>query len=244
MQTQEEIDAALQRSIGRMAALEKGMSGRVVLGVVSTAKYYAPRIVAQLAKAVPDIELVLKVGNRRTTISELERGAYDLCIMGRPPRGFQPNAIPMADHPHVIIAAPDHPLVGQKGLTADDIVRERFILREPGSGTRVLATRFLSTSRTLGDSSTIEMDSNETIKQAVMNGLGIALLSAHTISDDFQSGRLAVLNVSGTPIARVWYLITPNAGHDFSGATNVVAKWILENVEQYLPNIDLTWCRP
>lgn len=231
---QEEVSAALQRSIGRIQALDNGNSGRTVLGVVSTAKYFAPKIVAQLHRSKPEIEVVLKVGNRREIIAGLERNEFDLCIMGRPPRMPDLRAVALADHPHVIVAAPDNPLASRNGLSLDDIIHEKIIMREAGSGTRMLAGRFLSDANYIGQTDLVDMDSNETIKQAVMSGLGIALLSAHTIRDELEQGRISVLDVRGTPIRRKWYLLAPGVGNDFQNCNNTVYEWIVENSARIL----------
>lgn len=230
----EQIVATLNKALGQIDALENGYRGRVVLGVVSTAKYFAPRIVANLRRALPQIEVVLKVGNRSETIAALEDRAYDLCIMGRPPRAPILNWAPLADHPHVIIAAPDHPRVGQRGLNVADLMHDPFILRETGSGTRILAGRFLSDADYLGQLSLVEMSSNETIKQAVMSGLGVSLISAHTIMDERALGRLAVLDVTGTPILRKWYLLSQPDEEGMTDATAQVHDWLLANHAQFL----------
>lgn len=199
--------SALTRAVGSIDAMKRGLAGRVVLGVVSTGKYLAPSIVAELKRTYPDIEVVLQVGNRDRTISDLSSGRIDLAIMGRPPRQPDVLAYNIGDHPHILIAHPDHPLVTSGKADKADILKENFIMREPGSGTRILSMRFLDQ---LGEGATFsftEMESNESIKQAVIAGLGIALISAHTVIEELKSGRLAIVRAARLPIVRHWFVL-------------------------------------
>ncbi|WP_164871702.1 LysR family transcriptional regulator [Solirhodobacter olei] len=242
VRTEAQIEALLDRALREVTALQQGRTGTVVLGAVSTAKYVAPKIVALLDTEYPGIEVVLKIANRQDTIAALGRGEYDLCIMGRPPRSPLTEATALADHPHLIIAPPGHPLTGDRRIHAAELARERFILRESGSGTRLLAERYLGQ---LGDVlriERIEMDSNETIKQAVMSGLGIALISADTVANEVETGRLAVIRAEGTPIIRKWYLLTP-LDLKPAPATRVIGAWIGANGGACFPGHEvLTRC--
>ncbi|MRX51212.1 LysR family transcriptional regulator [Paracoccus sp. S-4012] len=200
-------EAALARAAAEVAALRRGDAGRVALGVVSTAKYFAPGLVRALTDAVPGAEITLRVGNRAETIADLAANAVDLAIMGRPPREPQVDATPLGPHPHGILLPPDHRLAGRAAVTAADLAGETFIAREPGSGTRILMTRWLDRIGEGREFRTLEMDSNETIKQAVIAGLGIAFLSLHTAAEELRGGRLALLGAPGLPIQRTWYLV-------------------------------------
>ncbi|WP_319825456.1 LysR family regulator CbbR [Thalassovita sp.] len=201
------VDTALDACIENLRALKAGLSGVVVLGVVSTGKYFAPYLVAQLRAAYPDIDVILKVGNRDTTINALTQRSIDLAIMGRPPRSPAVLAETVGEHPHVIIAKPDHPLAALEDVPALDLLNETFIAREHGSGTRILMTRYLDRIGNGTPYNTIEMGSNETIKQAVMAGLGVAMISGHTVMEEVHSGRLAVLKRADLPILRHWFLL-------------------------------------
>lgn len=201
------IDAALTQAVQQVLAFRDGRAGRVTLGVVSTAKYFAPRLVKVLRSLHPDIEVVLEVGNREQILGDLERMHFDLAIMGRPPRMPPNEAWPLGPHPHGVIAPPDHPLAGMAGLTAADLSGETFIAREPGSGTRILMMRYLERLGEGAPRSLVEMGSNETIKQAVMAGLGIAFLSLHTVADELRNGSLITLPAPGLPVERHWFLV-------------------------------------
>lgn len=230
-----QMRATLRRALSEIRSLEEGHTGAVVIGAVSTAKYFAPRIVALLDRDFPKIDVSLRVSNRSDTIAGLARGEFDLCIMGRPPREPLSDAVELADHPHVLIAAPDHPLAGADRIEPEALASDRFILREGGSGTRLLAERFMGRFSSYGGAKRIEMDSNETIKQAVMSGLGVALISAHTVSNEVHDGRLVVLNAVRTPIVRKWYLLSARE-FEPTPAARVVGDWIQANCQRCLPD--------
>ena len=201
------VHSALENCLQQVRALRDGQSGVVVLGVVSTGKYFAPGLVARLQQHYPGIDVVLRVGNRDMIMRALQQQALDLVIMGRPPRRPVMETVVIGDHPHVMIAPPTHPLAGQKNVSAKDLMAETFISREGGSGTRIMMIRYLDR---IGEGTpyrSIEMGTNETIKQAVMAGLGIALISQHTVTEELNSGRLMTIESAGLPIARKWFLL-------------------------------------
>ncbi|MBN9076078.1 MAG: LysR family transcriptional regulator [Rhizobiales bacterium 65-79] len=181
--------------------------GSLRLGVVSTAKYFAPRLMAAFMADFPGIEMRLKVGNRAQTIDSLKNHDLDIALMGRPPDDVPVRAVVIGDHPLVIIAAPDHPLVRQRDISKEIIAGESVLLREPGSGTRTSMEIFMRGVTGWMDSPAIEMDSNETIKQSVMAGLGVAFISGHTVSYELEAGRLALLDVVGMPLRRQWFAV-------------------------------------
>lgn len=202
----ERIEAALQDCADAIEALQGTARGRIAVGVIGTAKYFAPFALAAFNRAQPGLELRIYVGNREEIVAGLGSLDMDLAIMGRPPDDMPIERTVIGDHPHVIIAAPDHPLAGRPGLDLAQVARETFLLREPGSGTRDLMRRVFADAG-LPLPSGVEIGSNETIKQAVMAGMGIALLSAHTIAAELRDGRLAILPVAGLPITRQWFVV-------------------------------------
>jgi DNA-binding transcriptional LysR family regulator len=202
-----QIDSLLGRAMHRVEALRAGHTGRVELGVVSTGKYFAPALVALTRKALPDIEIGMTVGNRAQITAAVADRAVDLAIMGRPPRLPPVEAHRLGEHPHLFIASPAHPLAQKAKLDPLELFEETILLREQGSGTRILAERFLDAAGEGRTFQSLEFDSNETIKQAVIAGLGIAFLSVHTIDAELETGRLAVLKVEGTPIVRAWFAV-------------------------------------
>lgn len=200
------VEAALRDCGEAIEALQGVARGRIAVGVIGTAKYFAPFALAAFGRGQPNIELRISVGNREDIVAGLASLEMDLAIMGRPPDDIPVERAVIGDHPHVIIAAPGHPLATRRALKLDEVARETFLLREPGSGTRDLMRRvFADAGLTLP--SGVEIGSNETIKQAVMAGMGIALLSAHTIAAELRDGRLTTLSVQGLPVTRQWFVV-------------------------------------
>jgi DNA-binding transcriptional LysR family regulator len=180
--------------------------GRVRLGVVSTAKYFAPRLLAQFLKAHGGLDVKLKVCNREHIIEQLQGFSIDLGIMGRPPEGAKLAGVPFAPNPLGIVAAPNHPLSLRSEISPEDLEQERFIVREPGSGTRIAMDGYFADVG-INVNTIMEADSNETIKQAVMAGMGIGMLSLHTVRLELAAGRMAVLRVAGLPLRRQWFVV-------------------------------------
>lgn len=236
LQAEAQIATALARAGREVAALRQGHSGNVVLGVVSTGKYFAPFLVATLLRALPQIEVTLRIGNRDAILAALAGDELDLAIMGRPPREPAVIADPLGPHPHIIIAAPDHPLASQDPVTPGDLLTQTFLSREEGSGTRILMTRFLDRIGEGAPWRAVEMGTNETIKQAVIAGLGIALISQHTVSEELRSGRLIALRGIGLPIQRSWYLLR-RADRQPSPATARISDEILTMRGAFLPQL-------
>lgn len=206
IETAARIEAALAECTEALKAMRGLGRGRVLVGLVSTARYVVPRALAAFAKLHPGIELRLLVGNRAETLAALERLELDIAITGYPPGDMAVDRQAIGSHPHVIIAAADHRLVSRRRLQLADLADETFVVRERGSGTRLLMERLLAKAG-LRPRIAMEVDSNETIKQAVIAGLGIAFLSAHTIAAEVETGRLVVLPVAGLPVVRQWYAV-------------------------------------
>jgi LysR family transcriptional regulator for metE and metH len=206
LKTTKRIDFALSECEESLAVLGGVERGRVSVGVVSTAKYFAPMVLAAFQKAHPKVEIRQQVGNRETTLDALQEFELDFAITGRPPKKFAVDKAVIGDHPHIIIGPPDHPLAPRRRLVLSDLVEETFLLREQGSGTRLLMQRLFSDAG-LNPHVGMEIGSNETIKQAVMAGLGIALISAHTAAAELRDGRLIAFPVTGLPVVRQWFVI-------------------------------------
>lgn len=230
----DEIDTAIDRAENRLRALKQGAEGHVVLGVVSTGKYFAPNIVAAFGRARPKVRVTLSVGNRSEVIAGFDRNAYDLVIMGRPPAHIEAERVVLGDHPHVLIAPPGHRLLNDPDVLPEDLLQETFLAREVGSGTRTLTNRFLER---VGDGrpfEVVEMGSNETIKQAVIAGLGIAIISEHTCGAELAEGRLATISMPGLPLVRQWYLLH-RKDRALDDAARALRDFIHERRSELLP---------
>ena len=195
------------REAGEALAALKGVeAGRLKIGVVSTAKYFAPSLLAEFRRRHPGVEVQLTVHNRGTIVRLLAENEIDLAIMGTPPGEFETVAREFADHPLVFIASPDSRLAQKRRIDPRQLAEETLLIREPGSGTRSALERFLVEHGVVAGK-VMELGSNETIKQAVMAGLGISFISEHTIGLERSVGRLVRLNVNGTPVNRQWRLV-------------------------------------
>jgi DNA-binding transcriptional LysR family regulator len=200
------ISTLLREAEDAMKALQGAGGGELSLAVTSTAKYFAPQLLAEFRRSHPEARLRLAVSNREAVVRELTENTVDLAVMGRPPRGIETEAAPFASHPIGIIASPAHPLAGRKRVPLERLAGETFIIRERGSGTRA-AMEHVFAERGFRARDTLEMSSNETIKQAVMAEMGVAFLSTHTIGLELRAGRLVLLAVSGLPVMRQWFVI-------------------------------------
>ena len=187
-------------------ALKGTGGGELHIAVTSTAKYFAPKLLAEFRGAHPEVKVRLAVSNREAVVQQLADNSIDLAIMGRAPRGLDTVSASFAKHPLAIIAAPEHPLARRRRIALRDLAGETFLIREPGSGTRSAMERAFA-AHAFHPAETIEMSSNETIKQAVMAGMGVSFLSLHTVGLELAARRLVVLRVAGTPVKREWFVI-------------------------------------
>lgn len=202
----------------------KGMKrGRLRLGVITTAKYFAPEVLGEFSLLYPGIDVALKVTNRERIIERMRNNEDDLYIMGQAPsEEMEVESFPIAPNPLVVMAPRYHPLVGQKKIPLKRIAEEPFILREPGSGIRDATLRAFD-SMGLRPRVRMELGSNEAIKHAIVGGLGLSVLSLHTLTLEGIEGPVALLDVQGFPIIRQWYLVYPK-GKELS----LVARAFLE----------------
>jgi DNA-binding transcriptional LysR family regulator len=180
--------------------------GRLNVAVISAGDYFFPRILAEFARRHPGVILNLTVHKRAELLHQLADNATDLAIMGRPPEDLETLNAPFSPHPYVIVAPPGHALARRRRVPMSALARERFVVRERGSDTRAsMADAFGA--RLARIDIAMELKSTETVKQAVIAGLGVAFLSAHTVTLERQAGHLAVLDVQGFPFMRSWYVV-------------------------------------
>ena len=203
----------LDEALSRLKGLDKG---ELNISAVSTTKYFAPRLLAAFSQLHPQLKVRLDVGNREKLLTALAQNDVDLVIMGRPPEELDLESRPFMDNPLVIIAPPQHPLAQEQHIPPARLEGETFIMREPGSGTRAATERFFAehdAKLTAG----MEMNSNVAIQQAVESGLGLGLVSRHTLGRELSLGLLVILDVIDTPIQRHWYIVN-RPGKRFSSA--------------------------
>lgn len=230
----ERVEAALTDCAAAIDALRGIGGGRVSVGVISTAQYFAPHALAAFRQAHPTMELRIQVGNRADMIAGLERFNLDVALMGYPPEHFPVDRAIIGDHPHVFVAAPDHWLAARHGIPLSDIAREACLIREPGSGTRALLLSLLPAG---APGPRIEIGGNEAIKHGVMAGLGIALVSAHIVAAEVASGRLVILDVDGLPVVRQWFAVR-RAERRLLPASEALWAFLCRSGNQFLPVTD------
>lgn len=189
-----------------LAALKGVNQGTLDITLISTAKYFAPRYLARFCTPYPGVKLKLTVCNRAALLQRLMDNETDLAIMGHPPEGLDIVAESFAPNPHAIIAPPDHPLARAQRIPWRCLAGENFLIREPGSGTRRLMERVFR-DHGMSVNATMEISSDETIKQATMAGMGLAFLSLHTLELERQTGHLVALDVVGMPVMRNWFVV-------------------------------------
>jgi DNA-binding transcriptional LysR family regulator len=239
----ERVEAVLADCIAGVAALRSLTNGRVTVGVVSTAKYFAPQMLAAFARIHPGIDIKLVVCNRADIITAFKDGRLDLGVMGRPPEDVAVESTLIGDHPQVLIAPPTHPLSRRRAILPHEITGESLLMREVGSGTRLMAERFLAR-HAIKPHIGMEIGSNETIKQAVIAGLGIAFISAHTIAAEINDGRLVVLDLVGLPEIRQWFTVRV-ADRRMMPASGALWDFLVAKGHRFLPTLkDFRRVRP
>lgn len=234
-QTALEVEAALARLDETVNGLKGLSSGMVKAGAVSTAKYFAPALIAGFKRRHPIIDVRLTLGNREEIIKALGDFTIDCAVMGRPPKGLPVEAAVFGDHPLIMIAGPEHRLAGGVGLSTNELSGETLLVREAGSGTRTSMEIYLGD--LIADPSIhyVEFGSNETIKQAVMAGLGIAFLSAHTVAEEVKAGRLVAIDLEGLPIRRQWFIVR-RRDKTLSPPARAFLDFVVHSGTQFLPH--------
>ena len=200
--------------------------GRLQVVVASTAGYFAPRLLTAFAKEHEGVTISLDLTNRENVLRQVMDNETDLAVMGQPPDEYDLESEPFMENPLVVIAAPDHPLASNKRIPLKRLQDEVFVVRERGSGTRSATERFFR-EKEINWKSGMEMTSNEAIKQSVMAGMGLGVVSLHTLELELEANRLAVLNVTGFPIMRSWFLVH-RRGKRLSPVAQVFRDFVLQ----------------
>jgi len=211
----------------------RGLSrGRLRVAIVSTAKYFVPRLLGEFSRKYPEVEVALEVANRDRVIERLKANLDDIYVMGVPPASMALNIEPFMENPLVVIAPAGHALADKRRVSLKRVATERFIQREQGSGTRLAAERFFE-ERDVVLNIKMDLGTNEAIVQGVAGGLGLAVLSNHALGSRAVEAGVVVLDVQGFPLKRSWYIVTPEgkklsvvakAFHDFLLDTRTAGK--------------------
>lgn len=201
-----EIARQLEETEEVLESLKGVKGGHLDISVASTANYFATHLLAVFAKHYEGIRFSLDVTNRKVLLRQLAANEKDMVIMGKPPEGLGLEAEPFMENPLVVIAAPDHPLVAEKAIPLSRLQEQTFVVREKASGTRIATERFF-VEHEMALNTSMEMTSNEAIKQAVEAGLGLGIVSVHTLALELETRHLVILDVEHFPIQRHWYLV-------------------------------------
>lgn len=204
----QDIFLRLEEVEERIARLRKPGGGSLRIAVSTTAKYFAPRMVAKFWERFPGVEISLTVLNRQNLLNRLATGVDDLYVFSNPPEDIDVVLHTLLPNPMYLYAAETHPLAGRRHIDFATVAREPFIMREAGSGTRVVAEALFE-SQGATPNVRLELGSNEGIKQAILGGLGISLLCQHVMGAGTQHEGLVALDVEGLPLQRWWYLVYP-----------------------------------
>ena len=200
------IIAQFEEAEAAMTQLKGVSGGKLNVAVISAGDYFFPRLLVEFIGRHPGVTLNFTVHNREGLLAQMAANLTDLAVMVRPPHEPEMESVAFAPHPYVIVAAPGHALVGERQIRLARLLREPFVVREKGSDTlhsmqEAFGTQFAQVKAAM------EIRSTETIKQAVMAGLGIGFLSIHTIGQELKNGSLKLLDVNGFPVLRNWYVV-------------------------------------
>lgn len=227
--------AQLEMTLADLRGLKQG---HLRLAATTTAKYFVPRLLGPFRHRHPGITISLQITNQQQILDRLAHNLDDLYFTGPPPEKLDISLRPVLENPLVVIAPRNHPLAQEKNISLERLVKESFILREPGSGTRTSVEHFFAENR-VEIRVEMEIGSNEAIKQAVVGGLGISILSRHSLALEGTKGPLIVLDVEGFPIYRHWYIIYP-AGKQLSVVAQTFLEYVLSEGRQIIEQTTLT----
>lgn len=226
------ISHLLDEADGVIEELKGMRSGKLAISVATTASHFATRLLASFAKQHEGITISLDITNREMLRLQLEQNERDLVIMGQPPKGLDVEADEIMENPLVMIAPAGHSLAEKNQIVLEDVANEYFVVREKGSGTRGAIERFFEQNGVTFKTG-IEMTSNEAIKQAVEAGLGLGIVSIHTLELELETKRLQVLDVQGFPIRRHWYIMQ-RSGKRLSPAAQAFKIFVLEKAKEFI----------
>lgn len=219
----------------------KGMKrGRLRIAGITMAKYITPEILGEFSRLYPGIDLSLKVTNRERVIERMLENKDDLYILGQmPDYETAVDMHPFSPNPLVMLAPRNHPLVGKKNIRLKDIANESFIIREPGSGIRDAMMRCFA-EKGVQPKIRMELGSNEAIKHAIVGGLGLSVLSLHTLTLDGRDSPVEILDVEGFPIVRQWYIVYPK-GRELSLIARTFLEFVIENEPRVRDRMQKKW---
>ncbi len=229
--TCQEIFHKLEQLEMTVADLKGMKQGQLRLAVITTTKYFVPRLLGPFCQEYPGVDVSLIVTNHERVIDRLANNQDDLYVMSQLPENLDVTVHPFLDNPLVVMAPKTHPLASEKNIPLERLAEEPFIMREPGSGTRRSVQKLLD-EQGIEVKVRLELGSNEAIKQAIAGGLGLSVLSLHTLTPEGTNGELTVLDVENFPIERQWYVV-----HLAGKQLSVVASTFLDYLKEAAPRL-------
>jgi len=212
--------------------LKGGNSGTLSISVATTASHFTTRLLAAFSRRYENVTITLDITNRESLQYQLIHNVPDLVIMGQPPEGTEVDSEAFMVNPLVMIAPANHPLAKEQNIPLTHFEDEHFVVRESGSGTRGAIQRFFE-EQSVSFHTGIEMSSNEAIKQAVEAGLGLGIVSLHTLELELETQRLAILDVKGFPIQRHWHIVQ-RSGKRLSPVALAFKQFVLDEAIQFI----------
>lgn len=207
-EAQQDIKSRLEELEMCFSEMKGSLRGKLSISVVSTAKYFMPYLMGEFNAIYPNIKLTLKVTDRNTVQEHLDENRFDLCVMTQLPDNKKVVSVPILKNPLVVVAPHDHRLAKKKNLTLKRLAKEPFLIREPGSGTRMVMLRHFKKKKFAPDF-VMELGTNEAIKQAVLAGIGISVVSKLSLNLELAAKKLAILDVKQFPLVEEWKVIYP-----------------------------------
>jgi len=212
----------------------KGMErGKLSIAVVTTANYFAPHLLAKFCQRYSGVTVSLNVSNRETVLKQLADNLIDLAIMGQPPENLDIDSESFMENPLVVVAPPNHPLCNECDIPVKRLATETFLVRESGSGTRSAMERFFA-AHEIKINKGMETDTTEAIKQAVQAGMGLGIMSRHTVELELETKSLKILDVQGFPIVRYWHVVN-RKNKRLSSVANAFKEFLLKEAEKLIP---------
>ena len=217
-----------------IAKLKKGQHEQIKISAATTANHFVTHMMAEFSRQHQDINITLDITNRETLVKQLQNYDPDFVIMGEPPSKLDLDSRLIMENPLIVIASPEHPVVKKyksKNVPMDEVIKESFVVREEGSGTKAAIRRHFKKYK-LDFISSYEMSSNESIKHAVVAGLGLGIVALHTVKLELEAGKLIILHVENFPLERHWHLVS-RKGRKLSPAAIEFQEYILDSAEKY-----------
>jgi DNA-binding transcriptional LysR family regulator len=227
-----EVERTFEETSELIAQLQGIQRGQLKLSVATTASYFVVNMLKRFSGLYPQISISLDVTNRHSLLEQLVNNERDLIIMGEPPTDMDLHAQPFMDNPLIMISSPEHAFTKRKNMKVSDTEGQTFVIREKGSGTRAAIERFFEKAG-VSIQSSFEMTSNEAIKQAVQAGLGLGIVSSHTVELELKTGNLVELKVKDFPIMRKWYLVSLG-GKRLSPVASLFESFIMDYKEEVI----------